>query len=260
MNCLRALPRVSKRLIRRGANVAGNEAVHCLCNHIGGSLASACNLGHLGVPNALLVGIHFKCSEHIDFLYKQKRGVLFPEFLSDFSKESGGVSVFVGLAEQLNRLNLFVVFYEHLCVALQKLLNLHKVVFLSQFNCVVPLVEQHAAVNGALHISELDVSVHRVFAQPHRLELLSDRLKHRRVGRDRVDQLAETSEIFQFVVSVRKAFVIVAQFVILSSFCPFLSLCAVVSKIFVRLFKHLVVACAAFDQRDHLGPISEFDP
>ena len=40
-----------------------------------------------------------------------------------------------------------------ICISLEKLLNLHKVVLLCKLHSLVPLVQKYATVNGLLHIT-----------------------------------------------------------------------------------------------------------
>lgn len=187
MNCFSTFPRVSKSLVGRGADVTGNQAVHCFGNNIRSGLACSSDLRYLGVPDALLIRVDLKGSKHVNLLNQQKRCVLLSQFLGNLGKQASGVSIFIGFSVQFDRLHLLVILNQHLRITLEQLLNLHEVILLSQLNRIVPLVKQHAAVYRAFHVAKLHIGIYCILAQAHGLELFADRLQHRGVWWDLVD-------------------------------------------------------------------------
>jgi len=143
---------------------------------------------------------------------------------------------------------------------LEQLLNLHEVILLSELNRIVPLVKQHAAVYRAFHVAKLHIGIYGILAQAHGLELFADRLQHRGVWWDLVDQLTKASEVFKFVISVRQPLVVVGKLVILCRLAPFLTLRTVIREVFVGSFEHLVITRSTFNQRHHLRPITQLHP
>jgi hypothetical protein len=168
-----SLPRIGKLLISTGAYITCNERVHGLGGNLCCSLSSTCDLGNLGIKHTLFVRVHFKCSKHI-YLFNQKgRCILLSELLGDGSKNSGRISVFVGLTVELNSLHLLIFLYQVVCISLKELFNLHEVMLFSQFHCLIPLIQENTTVDGFLDISTFNEALHSQLRNTKRYKFLS---------------------------------------------------------------------------------------
>ena len=66
MDSLSAFPGIGKRLVRRSTDITRDQRVHGLGCHVRGGLASARDLGDLGIEDALLVRVDLESSQHVD--------------------------------------------------------------------------------------------------------------------------------------------------------------------------------------------------
>ena len=128
---------------------------------------------YLGIEYTLLVAVYFKSSQDVNFLDQKKRSILLTHFLRDLSQQSGSVCILVSLSEQLDSLDLLVLLDQVVGVPLEQLFNLDKVILLSELYCLVPLVEQDAAINSPFNISELDIRTDCCITEAHCLEPVS---------------------------------------------------------------------------------------
>lgn len=153
MDCLRTFPGVGESFISRRGYVGSDERVHRLRGDISRCLTSSCNLSHLGVKNSLLKRVNFKCCKHIDFLDEQRRCVLLSELLGNLRQDPCRISVLVGLAIELDGFHLLVLLHQVGSVPLEELLNLQEVVLLGKLHSLIPLVQQHAAIDRLLNVA-----------------------------------------------------------------------------------------------------------
>jgi hypothetical protein len=94
-------------------------------------------------------------------------------------------------------------------IALQELLNLNKIVLLSQLDGLVPLIEKDTAINSTLYITKLDECSYSGCAETHSLEAFSKVFKNLGVLRDYFNELLHVCEIFKLVISVGETFIVV---------------------------------------------------
>ena len=219
-----AFPGVGQLLVRGGADVAGDQAVHGL-GHVGCSHSSAGDLRYLGVEHALLVRVYFEGSEHVYLLDKQWRSVFLPKLLGDSGQNARALGVLVGLAEELDGLHLLVLLDQVRSVPLQQLLDLQEVVLLGQLHGLVPLVKEHAAVDGFLDVAELHVALHGRLAKTEGRELLRQLLQKGRVLGQDGDELFQVGGVLKLVVGLDEVVVVLAEAVVLGGFGPLLALC-----------------------------------
>jgi hypothetical protein len=124
----------------------------------------------------------------------------------------------------------------------------------------VPLVKQHTAVNSALDVSKLDVSVDSGLTQTHGLELLTQGFQERRGLRNKVNKTFHRGIVLHLVVCGAQAFEVVSKLVVFTSFCPLLSLSREVTEILVRTGEHGIAATAALvllEQWNDTCPVTE---
>ena len=175
----RAFPRIGQRLVGRRAYITRNQRIHGFRRHLRSGLSCSRYLGHLSVEDALLVRIDFERCQHVDLLDQEQRGILLPQLLRHLSQQARRFRVLVRLPEQLYSLHLLVLLDQMVRVPLQQLLDLEEVVLLRELDRQVPLVQQHTAIDCLLRIPELDVGVHGILAQAHRLELFPQQFERR---------------------------------------------------------------------------------
>lgn len=121
----------------------------------------------LGIKHSLLVGVDLKGCQHVDLLDQKQRSILFTEFLGNLCKELCCLSVLVGFPVEFDRFHLLVFLDKVVGVLCQELLDLNEAMLLGQLHCQVPLVEEDAAVNRFLGVSELGISVYSLLAESH---------------------------------------------------------------------------------------------
>jgi len=86
VDTLCALPGVGKLLVSTCTDVTRDQGVHSLRCNLGCRLPRAGDLGHLGVKDTLLVGVHLEGRQHIDLLNEKRWSILLPKFLSNSSE------------------------------------------------------------------------------------------------------------------------------------------------------------------------------
>ena len=167
MDSFCSFPRISELFVRRGADIACDERVHCFSSYVCGSLPCTCNLSNLCIEDSLLVRIDFKCSQHINLLDQQQRCILLSKLLGYLCEKPGCFCILVSLSIQLDSLHLLVLVYQVVGILGKQLLNLYEAVLFSQLDCKIPLVKQHTTINGFFGITKLDVRVHSLLAETH---------------------------------------------------------------------------------------------
>ena len=78
---------------------------------------------------------------------------------------------------------------------MEELFNLDEVVLFGEFDRLVPLVEEHTAVNSPLNIAKFDVGGDGSIAETHTLKPISKALENRALWRQHFNQLFHRREI-----------------------------------------------------------------
>jgi hypothetical protein len=81
-------------------------------------------------------------------------------------------------------------------VSLQQLLDLQKVVLLSKFNSLVPLIQQDTAVNGFFNIASLNEALHGQLGDAERHEFLCKLFQDWGVFWKYLDEFLEVGDVF----------------------------------------------------------------
>lgn len=81
-------------------------------------------------------------------------------------------------------------------IALQELLNLEEVVLFCKFDCLVPLIEEHAAVNGFLDVTHFNIALNREFRNSERDEFVCELFEDWGVFWKNLDELFKIGGVF----------------------------------------------------------------
>ena len=252
---LGAVPRLVQCLVPARRRVMGHQIVQG--RRRGLCLRHVARRERIDGERTLLESLHLQRRQHVQPLGAHRVGARAQHFLGHAAEELGGLGGLVGLAVQLDGLQLLALLEEVRAVLGEEPLDLRKVVLLRQLNRLVPLVKEDAAVDRRLHVPQLQKRRHRAVAHAHRLELFAHVLQEAAPLGQRIDDLVEAGKVFDGVVAGDEGLEVVRLLVALHRLGPLLAVRVVVADLVVRHCEELVVATARLHEVDDAEPVAE---
>mmetsp|Transcript_1584 Transcript_1584/g.2437 ORF Transcript_1584/g.2437 Transcript_1584/m.2437 type:complete len:225 (-) Transcript_1584:349-1023(-) len=183
--------------------------------------------------------------------------LLFCTFFSEVGQQLGRFQVVVGLPVQLNGLQKAFLLQQMAGVLGKQPLDLWEVMLLGQSDCLVPLVQEHATVDGFLGVTRLEERRNAFIAQAHTLKLVANGQQQGVAHWESVHEMAQGGEVLQCVETVNQHLTVLRLSVVLRCLDPFVTVTVVRADLVPGIDQLHIITTHLTHELLNLEPVSE---